>query len=396
MTLRFKWLAITLIVVLSIVVGTNSFFLFQISNELSDIELQVNSLSSEISGAGGNIANLNSSLDSTNQRIAELDEQTAGFLKSVTAVVDSVAKVMPSVVYIEIAFIDPDTGQISYASGSGVIMSQSGYILTNRHVVEGAIDTIVILQDKRVYYPTDILADDILDLAVVKIDAPDLVAATFGDPTAIKLGDTVIALGYPLSLSPEAGGATVTSGIVSNLGRSFFIEDTPYYDLIQIDAAINPGNSGGPLINLDGEVIGINSAGAGGEIQNFNYAINVATASHVFEDLVNFGQAQHPYLGLFIDDYYEQICGKQGCTFQQVGALITDIDPSGPGYIAGLQTNDIILKLGDNDVSSAADFIRSFWRYDAGNTVSLIVQREGVQNTITLTLPIRPSDSPYI
>jgi len=210
-----------------------------------------------------------------------------------------VNEVMPSVVFILSELDFP--GQPVIVSGSGVILSSDGYILTNRHVVEDASDVEVTLQDRRVYQASGVWMDNILDLAVVKIDAPDLTPSEFGDPDTISVGDWVIALGHSLGLGPEEGGATVTSGIVSNLGRSFFIDDTAYYDVIQTDAAINPGNSGGPLVNLAGEVIGINSAVTAGA-ENVGFAINIATARHVFEDLVQFGEPRHPYLGATVED----------------------------------------------------------------------------------------------
>jgi serine protease Do len=212
-----------------------------------------------------------------------------------------VDKVMPSVVHILVEVPADQPDEFGIASGSGVILRPDGYILTNRHVVEGSRRTEVTLQNRQVYVVSDIWTDDILDLAVIKIDAQDLPTAEFGDPDSIKVGDWVVALGHPLGLSADEGGATVTAGIVSNLGRSFTIQGVPYYDVIQTDTAINPGNSGGPLVNLKGEVVGINSAGLG-EAQNINFAINIATAREVFEDIVQYGRVLRPYLDAVLDD----------------------------------------------------------------------------------------------
>jgi len=397
---RVRWIAISVIAILGLIGSITLGILYaQTSGKLGDAEDNITSLESQISTFNStltsldtSLANLNAALEASNQQIDQLNED---LLASKTALSDAVARVSPSVVYIEVAFNDPETGQVAYATGSGVIMSEDGYILTNKHVIAEAIDAIVILQDRRIFYVSDIFEDDILDLAVVKIDAPNLTAATFGDPSQIQLGDTVIALGYPLSMSPEDGGITVTSGIVSNLGRSFFIENDPYYDLIQTDAAINPGNSGGALINLNGEVIGINSAGTF-SAQNISFAINVATARHIYEDLVQFGEARHPYMGLFVNDYFEEICGKQGCVEQQVGALITEIEVPGPTFTAGLRLGDVVISMDGEDIYSAADFIRTLWRYDTGDTVSITLLRDTMEIEITLTLPARPTESNYL
>ncbi len=192
-------------------------------------------------------------------------------------------------------------GQQFTVSGSGVCLNPDGFILTNRHVVENATVVEVTLPDRTVYEASAIWMDDIMDLAVIKIDAGDVATLEFADPDSISVGDWVLAIGHPLGISPLQGGATVTTGIVSNLGRSFFIDAIPYYDIIQTDAAINPGNSGGPLVNLAGEFIGLNSAGVLGA-ENIGFAIHVATARHIFEDLVEFGESHHPFLGATVAD----------------------------------------------------------------------------------------------
>ena len=162
---------------------------------------------------------------------------------------DVIDKASQSVVYIQQIYTDAQ-GEIIEVSGSGIILSSDGYILTNRHVVENAQTMQVTLKNLDTYEPTAFYMDDTFDLAVVKINAVNLPVIPFADPAQTKPGDWVVALGFPLGVSPEQGGAAATTGIVSNLGRSFFIGNTPYYDVIQTDAAINPGNSGGPLINL--------------------------------------------------------------------------------------------------------------------------------------------------
>ena len=299
-----------------------------------------------------------------------------------------VEKVMPSVVYV---FVEVDAGQpdrFLAASGSGVVLRSDGYILTNRHVVQNARRAEVTLQDRRIYEVSSIWVDDLLDLAVIKVDAQGLPTAEFGDPASIQVGDWVIALGHPLGLSPEAGGATVTAGIVSNLGRSFSIEGIPYYDVIQTDAAINPGNSGGPLINLEGEVIGINSAGAG-QAQNINFAINVSTASRVFEDIVQHSKVLRPYLGAILDDITPSVA-CEFCLAQRVGAIIIGVEPGGPADLAGLQQNDIIVRFGEQEVISAAQLVKELWQLEVGKSVKVVFWRSETEMETTVTLAERP------
>jgi serine protease Do len=298
-----------------------------------------------------------------------------------------VEEVMPSVVYI---FVEVDTGlpgQFVPASGSGVILRKDGYILTNRHVVENARRAEVTLQDRSVYEVRSIWLDDILDLAVIKIDVEGLPAAKFGDPERIRVGDWVIALGHPLGLSPTEGGATVTVGIISNLGRSFTIEEIPYYDIIQTDAAINPGNSGGSLINLDGEVIGIHSAGLG-EAQNINFAINVATAKRVFDDIIQYSRVIRPYLGAVLDDLTPSKACKY-CLTKRVGAIIVQTESGGPADSAGLRENDIIVRFGEEEVVSAAQLVKELWKHEVGESVSVVFWRGETEMKTTVILAER-------
>jgi serine protease Do len=299
-----------------------------------------------------------------------------------------VKEVLPSVVYIFVEIDTGQSGQFLTASGSGVILHSDGYILTNRHVVEDAKRVEVTLQDRRVFEASGFWMDDLLDLAVVKIEAPDLPTAQFGDPATLSVGDWVIALGHPLGSSPAEGGATVTLGIVSNLGRSLIIEGTPYFDVIQTDAAINPGNSGGPLINLAGEVIGINSAGTI-QAQNIGFAINIATARHVFENLVQYGRAFHPYLGATLEDITPSTACEL-CLTQRIGTVITDVEPGGPADLAGLQQNDVIVRFAEEEITSTANLIRVLWRHEAGDVVGVVFWRGETEMTVDITLAQRP------
>jgi serine protease Do len=302
---------------------------------------------------------------------------------------DVVNKVMPSVVYIYVEVGTGRTGRVAAGSGSGVMLRADGYVLTNRHVVENARRAEVTLQDRSVYEATKIWIDDMMDLAVIKIEGKEFPAAQFGDPEKVRVGDWAIALGHPLGLSPSEGGATVTVGIVSNLGRSFTLEGIPFYDIIQTDAAINPGNSGGPLVNLNGEVIGINTAGAG-EAQNINFAINVASAKRVFEDIVQYGRVLRPYLGASLDDITPATTSNSLPTKKQ-GALVIRVEPNGPAEKAGLKQYDIITGFSGAEITSAAQLIKELWKHKVGETVTIRFWRGETEIKAELLLSERPS-----
>ncbi|MDD5082071.1 MAG: trypsin-like peptidase domain-containing protein [Dehalococcoidales bacterium] len=302
-----------------------------------------------------------------------------GALPSLASIVN---KILPSVV-----FVYAETGPVAGA-GSGVILRSDGYILTNKHVVAGAKSIEIILQDKNTYQATGVWSDDLIDLAVVKIEEHGLPAAQFGAPENINVGDWVVAAGHALGMSPLEGGATVTAGIVSNLNRSFSTEGIAYYDVIQTSAAINHGNSGGPLVNMTGEVIGINSTTVT-EAQNVSYAINVATARHVFEDLVKYGKSHHPYLGVTLEDL-TPTTAKRVSRPLCVGALVTHIDPQSPTDLAGIQPNSTIVRFTGQNVESTADLIRLLWRHEVGDKVKIVFCSGEKETEVELTLGERP------
>ncbi|AII61243.1 trypsin-like peptidase domain-containing protein [Dehalococcoides mccartyi] len=391
MTTAQKWIGVLLSLVLIGVSAFNTILLLDQKDQLQTAQGQISSLQSQLSQAGTDINTLKSQLTAVNGHLATLDGQIGELLKLSTAQVDAIASVMASVVYIEVDYYDRSTGERGTVSGSGTIMDSRGYILTNRHVVENATNVTVILPNKQVYTAEDFWIDDFMDVAVVKIKANGLQAASFGDPSTLKMGDTVVALGYPLSISPTDGGMTVTAGIVSNLENWFFIDETPYFDVIQTDAAINPGNSGGPMINLTGEIIGINSAGIL-DAQNMGFAINVATAEQIYESLVADGSVSHPYLGIDVDDYYDDIPGFSGAT-ESNGVEVLDVEHGSPADLAGLRDGDVIYQFDGKAVTSFSDLLRILWRMESGETVVLQIKRGGVERTITIFLEDRPSSS---
>ena len=303
----------------------------------------------------------------------------------------AIEKVMPSVVCIYTRKNKPVGGNPASEGGSGVILRADGFILTNRHVVEDAEKVWVTLSDMSTCEAVSIFPDTLMDLAVVKINAVNLPAATVGDSDKLRIGDPVIVVGNPLGLSPADGISSATAGIVSKRNCSFVMQGVPYYDMIQTDAAISSGNSGGPLINLDGEVIGINSAHAL-FAQNVGFAISMNTATRVFDDLASLGKSTHPYMGIAVQDMTPQLIGTT--TGKQRRAIITNIEAGAPAATAGLKVNDIILRINDMEVNTMSDLVKTVWRMSAGDAIHITVLRQGETLSFNIKLATRPDDKP--
>ncbi len=275
------------------------------------------------------------------------------------------------------------------ALGSGVIVSADGYILTNNHVIRNAKDIQVTLLDKRVFKGKVVGADPQSDLAVVKINASNLPVAPLGDSSTLHVGDSVMAFGNPFGLD-----FTVTKGIVSALGRSVGIEGPQGYEnFIQTDAAINPGNSGGALVNVHGQVIGINTAilssnsGPGGEggFIGIGFAIPSNTAKHVMNDLIQHGKVARGYMGVRIQSL-DQGLAKQFNVPDLNGALITDVEPGSPAAKAGLKSGDVIRKLNGHVVTSPDDLRYIVGESNPGTEVTLEILRNGKPMTVRMQL----------
>ncbi len=299
-----------------------------------------------------------------------------------------VSKVIPSIVYIYVETDKVDSnGDPVNAAGSGVILRSDGYILTNRHVVEGAKTVEVTLENLRSYTASKVMVDDVVDMAVVKIDKTGLQALPMANPDSVNVGDWVVAIGHALGIAPVQGGPTVTDGIVSSLGRSFTIDTTQYYDVIQTSAAINPGNSGGALVNAYGELVGINSATVSGA-ENIGFAISVGTAKHVFDDLVQYGKGMHPFLGVQARDVSAQNARSQHVPLES--AFVDYVESGSPAEDAGLRANDAVISLGGEKIESAADLVKVLWRHDPGDSVVLVYSHRGLEVTKTIKLADRP------
>ncbi|MBS7640498.1 MAG: trypsin-like peptidase domain-containing protein [Candidatus Bathyarchaeia archaeon] len=237
--------------------------------------------------------------------------------------------------------------------GSGFVFDEKGYILTNYHVIEGAERIIVTLVDGRVFEAKFIGGYRGLDLAVLKIDADNLVAAKLGDSDKIKVGQRVFAIGNPFGL---AGGPTVTSGIISAVKRTIYSDRGIFRDLIQTDAAINPGNSGGPLVNVEGEVIGINTAIIP-FAQGIGFAIPINAAKDIVKEIMQYGYYVRPWLGIAGVNLNRQIALHYDLPVEH-GILVVNVVPGSPAHRAGIERGDIILEFDGRRVDSVEELQR--------------------------------------
>ena len=273
----------------------------------------------------------------------------------------------------------------SQGAGSGVIISEDGYILSNNHVVEGAKEVSVTLANEK-EYPAEIIGlDPKTDLAVLKINAPkDLPKATLGNSENLKVGDWVVAIGNPFGLNH-----TVTSGIVSAKGR--VIGAGPYDDFIQTDASINPGNSGGPLFNLKGEVVGINTAIIP-QGQGIGFAIPVNTAKPLIPQLVEHGEITRGYLGVNIQTITADLA-KALEVEEQSGALVSDVSADSPAEKAGIERGDIIINFAGHEIKDSRDLPAKVAATPVGEEVALTVLRDGKEKQLTVSVGELVDDS---
>jgi serine protease Do len=263
-------------------------------------------------------------------------------------------------------------------SGSGFIISSDGYILTNNHVVQNATQVTVTLTDRREFDATVVGRDPNTDVAVLKIEGQNLPVARIGDPDALQVGDWVLALGYPLDL-----GETVTAGIVSAKGRSIGImrqnreAAAPLEHFIQTDAAINPGNSGGPLVNLNGEVIGMNTAIASptGYNAGYGFAVPVSIARRVADDLIRHGVVHRPRLGVEIKPVSLADVEVFGLPSRR-GAVVATLQ-DGPARSAGIAVGDVIVAIGGREIDGTDDLMGQVALRRPGETVPVEVVRYG-------------------
>ncbi len=270
--------------------------------------------------------------------------------------------------------------RVTQSLGSGVIVdSELGYILTNNHVIEGADEISVTLKDGRRLEAELIGRDPDTDLAVIRVLAPDLKALTLADSDELQVGDFVVAVGNPFGL-----GQTVTSGIVSALGRTG-VRGLEYQNFIQTDASINPGNSGGALINLRGQLVGINSAiftPSGGNV-GIGFAIPSRMAQYVMDQLIRFGEVRRGTLGLIVQDLTSELAGAFGIQSKR-GALIAEVIEGTAAARSGLQAGDVITSVAGRKVRNSQDFLNAEGQVPIGQALVLEYIRDKNQQRTTL------------
>jgi serine protease Do len=267
-------------------------------------------------------------------------------------------------------FSDPHPRRFTRTSlGSGVVVASDGTILTNEHVVLRGSRIHVTLADEREFDAKLVGADADSDLAVLRVRAGGaLPSVTLGRSADLMIGETVIAIGNPFGLSH-----TVTTGVVSALGRSLRSEDRTYADFIQTDASINPGNSGGPLLDIRGEVIGINTA-IYGKAQGIGFAIPVDRVRRVMHDLVSYGEVRRPWIGLVVQDLSPELAQHFGTSR---GVVVAEIETDSPAASAGLERGDVIVRVDGHDVHSREEFDQRVDAHGEGERATLTLRRDG-------------------
>jgi S1-C subfamily serine protease len=361
------------------------------------------SLLSAILATGGTVLALGATgvLDGPAPAATSATGSTVGAAQPVTidessATIAVAAKVNPAVVRISTtANADTNFGIIPESGvGSGVIYDSNGWILTNRHVVQGSDSLQVELLDGRTFSGRVYGIDTLTDLAIVKVDATDLPTAALGVSDELKVGQLVVAIGSPLGTYSNS----VTSGIVSAKGRSITTDDgSTLNNLIQTDAAINPGNSGGPLLDANGNVVGVNTAIAA-DSNGIGFAIPIDIARPIMDQALAGEELARPYMGVRYVTITRQIADRENLSVHE-GALIggaddgsSAIEPGTPAAEAGLRDGDVIVKVDGKTIDGDHPLDATLSQFSPGDTVSVEVLRDGQTVTLSLTLGTRPSD----
>jgi Do/DeqQ family serine protease len=274
--------------------------------------------------------------------------------------------------------------QIRQGAGSGVILSEDGFIVTNNHVIEGADDIQVVLNDNRQYEAKLVGTDLTTDIAVLKIEENGLPHLKFGNSDALKLGEWVLAVGNPFNLT-----STVTAGIVSAKSRNIGINrvDMGIESFIQTDAAVNPGNSGGALVNMNGELVGINTAIASrtGSYAGYSFAVPASIVGKVVEDLKQFGQVQRALLGVMIQDVDAKLAEEKDIDIIE-GVYIREVNENSAAEEADIEAGDIILNVDGVKVNSTAQLQEQISQHRPGDVVKVLIKRDGNSKQIKVTL----------
>ena len=337
------------------------------------------SLSKSVSGSTGNAVIYQSDTKTSK------DTDSTGSSKSSNTVESVAANTAASVVEVKTSTIQRGTffgDYVTSGAGSGVIISEDGYIVTNNHVIEDANEITVTLKSGKDYKATLVGTDEKTDIAVLKIDAKDLTPATFGDSTSVAVGEQIVVIGNPLG----SLGGSVTTGIISATGREIEIENMTM-TLLQIDAAVNPGNSGGALFNLNGELIGVvNAKYSSEEVEGLGFAIPINTAKKTIEDIIAYGyvkgRAQLGITAVEINDLQTALSAG----VSELGVYVYSVNDGSGADKAGLKAGDRIVKIDNKEVDSYSTLSKILDSHSVGDTVKLTYSRSGVQQEVSVKL----------
>lgn len=306
----------------------------------------------------------------------------SGFESKVTEAVDKVSESLVTInsMRLERRFygLVPSEGQ-----GSGVVLDRSGLIITNNHVIDGATRVQVNLKDGRTLVGEVVGSDEQTDVAVVRVDADALPAADLGDSEKLKVGQFVLAIGNALGLP---GGPTVSMGVLSAIGRPLPGADFIFEGLLQTDAAVNPGNSGGPLADLDGRVIGINTAMVP-FAQGVGFAIPINTVKRIAEEILEKGRVTRPWIGIAGVDLNPQLARRYGIA-TETGFLVAELVQGSPAHLAGVRAGDVIVAAGGAEVKRTKDLLFAISKVSEGENMGIEVDRMGTR----LRLQVRPAE----
>ncbi|HEX2240455.1 MAG TPA: trypsin-like peptidase domain-containing protein [Actinomycetota bacterium] len=306
-----------------------------------------------------------------------------------------VQRVLPSVVNIRVTSVSQDLFGApveQQGQGSGVVIDENGTILTNNHVVRGAVEVRVVFNDGRDLEGEVVGTAVEQDLAVVRVDTDDLRPIEIGRSADLRLGDDVLAVGFPLGL----GGPTVTRGIVSGKERTVTAGDGSGFSeklegLLQTDAAINPGNSGGALVDALGRLVGINTAGVqAGQAENIGFAIPIDKAIPIVEEILSEPQTERAWLGVQVVTLDDVTAAQLGLDPDLEGALVAGVFESSPAAEAGIEQGDVIVRVGDTEVRGGDDLTRALTNLDPGDEVEVDLVSDGGTRTVEVVLAQRP------
>jgi len=290
----------------------------------------------------------------------------------------------------------PDKEYKQVGMGSGVIINTEGYILTNEHVVSGADKLTVTLPDGRSFKAEVKGVDQRADLAVIKINSADLPVAQLGDSDNLKIGQWVVAIGNPFGFALRNPEPTVTAGVISALHRSLGVQelqDKDYNDLIQTDAAINPGNSGGPLVNLQGQIIGINVAifSTSGGYQGMGFAIPINSAKRIISRLIEGKKIVYGWIGVSVQDLTNELADYFGLP-DNLGAMVINVAQDSPAEKAGIKEKDVIKKFNGVTINNTRELLSTVSKVDTGKTVSVALLRDKKPLEVKVFIGERPLD----